>query len=285
MRGEPAVVRIVDRRHARGDTRHAADMLRRRAAGVGEDGDDHQRRDRCDAVSRRRLTRWAVGVGEQRVDRRQHGVRSACLQVRHGIADRLVLRKIRVATGLDQSHTLITGAAPISSELLRFFHGLGLEVLEGYGMSENMATTTVNRHGHARIGSVGQAVPGVDIRIADDGEILMRGAVTLAGYYKNPEAYAETVVDGWLRTGDIGVLDDEGYLRITDRKKDLIITAGGKNISPTNIENLLRSRLIANPVVIGDRRPYISALLALDTSALAAFATEHDLLGEPSHIS
>jgi long-chain acyl-CoA synthetase len=144
-------------------------------------------------------------------------------------------------------------------------------------MSENMTVTSVNRRGHARLGTVGQVIPGVELRIADDGEICMRGDVLFAGYYKDPDATAEAVVDGWLHTGDIGELDADGYLTITDRKKDLIITAGGKNVSPSNIEDELRSELIATPVVIGDRRPYLAALLTLDTSGLAAFARRHGL--------
>jgi long-chain acyl-CoA synthetase len=227
---------------------------------------------------RRRLTRWAIGVGERSVELHRRGEKSGFRhRVRHVVADRLVLRRIRVATGLDQAHTLITGAAPIAPQLLRFFHALGLQVLEGYGMSENMTVTTVNRRGHARIGTVGQALSGVELRIAEDSEILMRGDVVFAGYYKDEAATADTVIDGWLHTGDIGELDAEGYLHITDRKKDLIITAGGKNISPANIEDALRSALIANPVVIGDRRPFISALLALDLVALKTFATEHGI--------
>ena len=234
-------------------------------------------------ATRRRLARWAIGVGGRVVDRRQRDEPvNALLKMQHAIADRLVLHRIRDATGLDQAHTLITGAAPISVSLLRFFHSLGLEILEGYGMSENMSTTSVNPHGHARFGSVGKAVAGVEISIADDGEILMRGEEVFAGYFKDPVSTAETVVDGWLHTGDIGELSADGYLHITDRKKDLIITAGGKNISPSNIEDALRSSLITNPVVIGDRRPYISALLALDMSVLQAFAARHGL-GAPSH--
>ncbi|HVC05632.1 MAG TPA: long-chain fatty acid--CoA ligase [Candidatus Acidoferrales bacterium] len=230
---------------------------------------------------RRRIARWAIRVGEHAVARRQSGaVLTRPQRVRLWFADRLVLRRIRAETGLDQAHTLITGAAPISVDLLRFFHGIGLEVLEGYGMSENMTVTTLNRHGRARIGSVGQVVPGVELRIAADGEILMRGDVVFAGYYKDPAAYAETVQEGWLHTGDIGELDSDGYLRITDRKKDLIITAGGKNVSPRNIEEALRNALIANAVVIGDRRPYLAALLALDASGLQAFATEHNLAAQ-----
>jgi long-chain acyl-CoA synthetase len=228
--------------------------------------------------SRRRLARWAIAVGEQAVDRGQRGEAATAMQrLRHRVADRLVLHRIRDATGLERAHTLITGAAPISQQVLRFFHALGLEVLEGYGMSENMTVTTVNRHGHVRLGTVGQVVPGVELRIADDGEILMRGEVLFGGYYKDPAATAEAVVDGWLHTGDIGELDAEGYLRITDRKKDLIITAGGKNVAPSNIEDLLRSELIATPVVIGDRRPYIAALLTLDASGLENFARKRGL--------
>ena len=228
--------------------------------------------------ARRRLVRWAIEVGGQAVDRRQrHQPATWAQRLRGRAADRLVLRRIREQTGLDQAHTLITGAAPIAVHVLRFFHAIGLEVLEGYGMSENMTVTSVNRRGHARLGTVGQAVDGVAIRIADDGEIQMRGDVVFAGYYKDPAATAATVIDGWLHTGDIGALDADGYLSITDRKKDLIITAGGKNISPSNIEDALRSELIANPVVIGDGRPYIVALLALDASALEAFAFRHGL--------
>ena len=232
-------------------------------------------------ATRRRMARWAIGAGEDAVDRRQAGKTLTLPQrIRLGVADRLVLRRIRAETGLDQAHTLITGAAPIATHLLRFFHAIGLEVLEGYGMSENMTVTSLNRHGHARIGSVGQVVPGVEVKIAADGEILMRGDVVFPGYFKDAAAYADTVEGGWLHTGDIGDLDAEGYLRITDRKKDLIITAGGKNVSPSNIENALRNTLIANAVVIGDRRPYLSALLALDPAGLAAFAAEHSLVGE-----
>jgi long-chain acyl-CoA synthetase len=228
---------------------------------------------------RRRVARWAIAVGEAAVDRGQRGERSTGMQrLRHHLADRLVLRHIREQTGLDQAHTLITGAAPIAVRVLRFLHAVGLEVLEGYGMSENMTVTTVNRRGQARLGTVGQVVPGVELRIADDGEICMRGDVLFAGYYKDPAGTAEAVVDGWLRTGDIGELDSDGYLRITDRKKDLIITAGGKNIAPSNIEDALRSELIANPVVIGDGRPYIAALLTIDASGLQQFASRHGLL-------
>jgi long-chain acyl-CoA synthetase len=229
-------------------------------------------------ATRRRIARWAITVGEQAVDRGQRGDPPTRVQrLRHRVADHLVLQRIREQTGLDQAHTLITGAAPISVHVLRFFHALGLEILEGYGMSENMAVTTVNRRGHARLGTVGQAVTGVEVRIARDGEICMRGDVVFAGYYRDPAATAEAIVDGWLHTGDIGELDADGYLRITDRKKDLIITAGGKNVSPSNIEDALRSELIANPVVIGDRRPYIVALLTLDASALEIFASRHGL--------
>jgi long-chain acyl-CoA synthetase len=235
---------------------------------------------RIDAMpaSRRRLARWAIEAGVQVADRRQRSMAVPLrLGLRRAIADGLVLRKIRAATGLDQAHTLISGAAPVSPDLLRFFHGLGLEILEGYGMTENMSATTVNRHGCARLGTVGQAVPGVEVRLAGDGEILMRGEVLFAGYYKDEAATSEAVVDGWLHTGDVGAMDADGYLSITDRKKDLLITAGGKNISPTNIETALIGGLVANAVVIGDRRPYLCALLTLDATALGDFAAAHGL--------
>jgi long-chain acyl-CoA synthetase len=229
-------------------------------------------------TARRRLARWAISIGEQVVARRQRSLPvPMTLKARHTVADALVLRRVRRATGLDQTHTLISGAAPISPELLRFFHALGLEILEGYGMTEDMSAATVNRHGHSRIGTVGQAVPGVELRIAHDGEILTRGEVVFTGYYHDAEATAETLGGGWLHTGDVGVLDADGYLTITDRKKDLIITAGGKNISPTNIENALRGDLIANAVIIGDRHSYLSALLTIDTSALADLAARRGI--------
>ena len=224
-----------------------------------------------------RIARWALRTGARATDRRQQQrPLGLILPLRLRIADRLVLRKLRAALGLDQAVMSISGAAPISPDVLWFFHTIGVEICEGYGMTENCATTTLNHAGAARIGTVGPPLPGVEVRISGDGEILVRSDTVFAGYYKDPGATAETVVDGWLHTGDIGELTGDGLLRITDRKKELIITAGGKNISPSNIEvALMRHPLVSNAVVIGDRRPFISALLTLNTAAAEAFAKSH----------
>jgi len=225
---------------------------------------------------RGRLANWAVGVGERVVDARQQGRDpGGLLGLQHALAERLVLSRIRAATGLDQAKILASGAAPIAPGVLRLLGAVGMEVLEVYGQTEDTGATTMNRPGKSRIGTVGTPVPGLEVRIAADGEICVRGDVVFAGYYKDEAATAEAVVDGWLLTGDVGEFDADGYLRITDRKKDLIITAGGKNIAPSNIETALqRHRLIGNAVAIGDRRPYVSALLTLDMAEAELFAKE-----------
>ncbi|MBV9100657.1 MAG: long-chain fatty acid--CoA ligase [Candidatus Dormibacteraeota bacterium] len=228
-----------------------------------------------DALSapQRVLARWALRAGARAAEHGGAGEARA-----HRLADRLVLRKLRERTGLEQASILASGAAPIAADVLRFFASFGLEVLEVYGQTEDTGLTTMNRPGRSRIGTVGFPLRGNDVRIAEDGEILVRGPVVFHGYYKEDAATAETLTDHWLHTGDVGEFDADGYLRITDRKKDLIITAGGKNISPTNIEQLLQQlRLIGNAVAIGDRRPFVSALLTLDPEEAAAYAKEHGL--------
>jgi long-chain acyl-CoA synthetase len=222
---------------------------------------------------RRRLGRWAIGVGERVADHRQAGrPLPGGLSRQHALAERLVLSRVRVALGFDRARVLVSGAAPIAPDVLRFFLALGLEICEVYGLSESTGATTFNRPGHARFGTVGPPLPGIEVRIAEDGEILVRGATVFAGYHRDPAATAEVLRDGWLYTGDVGEFDAEGSLRITDRKKDLIITAGGKNISPSNIETALKNHpLIANAVVIGDRRPYLSALITVDPVEAAAY--------------
>jgi long-chain acyl-CoA synthetase len=171
-----------------------------------------------------------------------------------------------------------SGAAPIAPEILEFFYACGVPVLEGWGMTETATAATVNRLEDFRFGSVGKPLPGVEIKIADDGEILARGPNIFTGYYKNEEATNETLAGGWLHTGDIGRLDDDGFLYITGRKKDIIITAGGKNITPANLENgLKQNRWISQAVVVGDKRPYLVALITLDPEEVPAFAEEHGL--------
>ncbi|HXA29453.1 MAG TPA: long-chain fatty acid--CoA ligase [Candidatus Angelobacter sp.] len=236
---------------------------------------------------RRLLARWAIAEGRRAVDRRQTGRRLGRIRARRlALADRLVLHHIRVQVGLDQATVLITAAAPISPDVLRSLHAVGLEVSELYGMSEDVGVTSVNPIGAVRIGTVGPPLPGVDVKIAPDGEILVRCGAVFAGYYKDSAATSDVLVDGWLRTGDVGEFDDAGYLRITDRKKDLIITAGGKNVSPTNIEVALKEHpLIGNAVAIGDQRPYISALLTLDSDQAFEFAREHRLDGSLAELA
>jgi long-chain acyl-CoA synthetase len=154
---------------------------------------------------------------------------------------------------------------------MEFFHALGVPVIEGYGLTETASSATVNDPEDFRIGTVGRPVDAAEIRLADDGEILIRSDTVFAGYYKEPEATSAALTDdGWLRTGDVGEIDEEGFLRITDRKKDLIITAGGKNIAPQNLENALKaSRFVSQAIVVGDRRPYVTALLTLDDTEVA----------------
>jgi long-chain acyl-CoA synthetase len=175
----------------------------------------------------------------------------------------------------------ITGAAPIAPEILEFFYACGVPVMEGYGMTETATAAVVNQLDDFRFGSVGKPLPGQEVRIADDGEILLKGPNIFQGYYKNPEATDDALEDGWLHTGDLGSIDDDGFVYITGRKKDILITAGGKNITPANLENgLKQNRWVSQAVVVGDRRPYLAALITLDPEELPKFADEHGLSAE-----
>jgi long-chain acyl-CoA synthetase len=219
---------------------------------------------------RRTLLDWAVGVGG-RVRRleRAGSAPGPLLRGQHALADRLVLSKVRRLFG-GNLRLALTGAAPIGREVLDFFDACGVPVLEGYGLTETCAAATLNTTEALRLGTVGRALPGVDVQIADDSEVLIRGENVFTGYYRDEQATAETFTDGWLRSGDLGSIDD-GYLTITGRKKDIIITSSGKNVTPTNIEMALRDRpLISEAVVYGDRRPYLVALLTVDRDEAAA---------------
>ncbi len=177
----------------------------------------------------------------------------------------------------------MTGAAPIAQEILEFFYACGVPVMEGYGMTETSTVASANTPDEFRFGSVGQPLPGVEAKVAADGELLLRGANIFQGYYKNAEATSDTLVDGWLHTGDLGRIDDDGFIYIIGRKKDIIITAGGKNITPANLENgLKQNRWVSQAVVIGDRRPYLVALVTLDPDEVPAFAAQHGL--EPDQV-
>lgn len=221
---------------------------------------------------RRALAERAIAAGLERV-RLEMSSRPvpAGLKARTVVFDRLVFSRIRQGLGLDRLRYAVSGAAPIGAELLEFFAAIGVPILEVYGMTETTAVLTANRPGRIRIGTVGQALPGVEIAIADDGEVLARGPNIMAGYLNRADATAETIDgDGWLHTGDLGRLDEDGYLTIVGRKKELIITAGGKNLAPNNIEAQIkpRSPIIGQIAAIGDRRPYLVALVVLDGEAL-----------------
>ena len=179
-----------------------------------------------------------------------------------------------------------TGAAPIAPDILEFFYACGVPVLEGYGMTETTAVASVSTRENFRFGTVGRALPGVEIKIAEDGEVLIKGPNIFQGYYRNEEATRETIVDGWLHTGDIGELDDDGYLKITGRKKDIIITAGGKNLTPANIENdLKQSPWISQAVMHGDRRPFPVALITLDEEEIVPWAKKQGLATDLASLS
>lgn len=233
-----------------------------------------------------RLARWALDVGQRWHEYDNAG--QPCgplLGLQMNLARRLIHRKVQAALGLDQARFLSSGAAPIHPDKLRFFAGLDLPVRELYGQSEACGPSTMSFPGSTRIGSVGKALPGTELRVADDGELQVRGPHLFQGYMGSPAATAEAFEDGWLRTGDIGHIDDDGYVFITGRKKDIIITSGGKNIAPANIEAaLMEADLIEHAVVCGDNRHYLTALLTLDAQALRAIATSEGLPeGMPLH--
>jgi long-chain acyl-CoA synthetase len=215
---------------------------------------------------KRRLGRWGLGVGMRASRRRrEHGSVPPLLALQQKLADRIVFSKVKARLG-GRLRLGISGAAPLGLDVLEFFSALGILVVEGYGLTETSSSLTVNEEEDYRLGTVGRPVAGCDVKLDEDGEILTRSASVFAGYYKDPEATAAAFTeDGWFRTGDVGELDADGFLKITDRKKDLIITAGGKNIAPQNLENALKaSRFVSQAVVIGDRRPYVTALITLD---------------------
>jgi long-chain acyl-CoA synthetase len=223
---------------------------------------------------------WALGVGARASRVRREGAsvpRFLALQER--AADRLVFAKVRDRLG-GRLRVGVSGAAPLSTDVMEFFHALGVPVIEGYGLTETASSATVNELDDFRIGTVGRPVEGAEIRVAEDGEILIRSDAVFAGYYREPDATAAALTEeGWLCTGDVGQIDAEGFLRITDRKKDLIITAGGKNIAPQNLENALKtSRFVSQAIVVGDRRPYVTALVTLDETEIASSGRDRQQL-------
>lgn len=231
-----------------------------------------------------KLAAWALGMGAKAAKAQLAGRSLGGLDaVQHGLADKLVLSKVRGAIGMDQINFAASGAAAIPAEVLEFFLGLGIPVLEVWGMSETTGVSTMTTAENLKIGTVGKPIHGVEVKIADDGELLIRGPVVMEGYRGQPEKTAETIdPDGWLSTGDIATVDADGNVTIVDRKKELIISESGKNMSPTNIENAMKaaSSLIGQVVAIGEAKPYVSALVVLDPDAATARAHLHKLGAE-----
>jgi long-chain acyl-CoA synthetase len=229
------------------------------------------------------LGRFAYGqamrVGLALAEGKIQGRRPSLLQrLAFGIADFLVLDNVKRSIGLHRARGAATGAAPIAPDLIRWYLALGINMTEVYGQTENTGLATAMPRGRIKLGTVGTARPDTQVRLSPDGEILLKGPHVFLGYYGKPDKTAETVVDGWLHTGDVGTMDEEGFVRITDRMKDIIITAGGKNVTPSEIENQLKfSPYISDAVVIGDRRKFLSCLVMIDHETVAQFAQERDV--------
>jgi long-chain acyl-CoA synthetase len=194
------------------------------------------------------------------------------------LAQLMVFRKLKERLGFDRMRNAYSGAAPIAPDVLHFFQAIGVNLIEGYGQTEGSGVTTASRVGKVKFGMVGPPLPGVEVKIAEDGEILVKSPGVFKGYFRRPEATAETIKDGWLYSGDVGELDEDGYLRITDRKKDIIVTAGGKNITPQYIENKLKASLFINDaVIIGDKRKFLSCLIMIDEDNVVKYAQDNKI--------
>jgi long-chain acyl-CoA synthetase len=237
--------------------------------------------------AKRRLIDWALTVGRE-VSRLRRAGDPVPLRLRaqHRLADRLVYAKVKERLG-GRLRLAISGGAPLSPEIAEFFHAIDILLVEGYGLTECTTAASTNTHAAYRFGTVGRPLPGTEVRIAGDGELLIKSETVFQGYYKDPEATAEVLgEDGWLRSGDIAEIDEDGFIRITDRKKDIIVTAGGKNVAPQNLENDLKaSKYISQAMVVGDRRPYIAALITLDPESVPAWAAERGLADDPERLA
>jgi long-chain acyl-CoA synthetase len=226
---------------------------------------------------RRRLLDWALEVGRRASALRQQGrPLPRALAWQHRLADRLVYRKVKDRLG-GRLRLGVSGGAPLAKEIGELFHALDILIVEGWGLTECTTAASVNRPNRVRFGTVGPALPGFEVRVGEDGELLIRSETVFAGYYKDEEATREVLgADGWLRSGDVGSIDEDGFIAITDRKKDILVTAGGKNVAPQNLENALKTApLISQALVVGDRRPYVAALITVDPSVAEGLSPGH----------
>ena len=235
---------------------------------------------RADADGRGRIFDYAAKIATEYSRQSRTGSVSLPVRLQYAVFDRLVYGKLRAVFGGRCTHA-VSGGSALGERLGHFFNGIGIRVLEGYGLTETTAASTVNRPGSTRIGTVGQPFPGATVSIADDGEILIQGAHIFRGYWNNPEATSEAFGDGWFRTGDIGELDDEGFVKITGRKKEIIVTAGGKNVAPALLEDRARAHpLISQCMVVGDDRPFIAAVMTIDSDEFPRWASAHGKSGQ-----
>ncbi len=233
-----------------------------------------------DATRAKRLAYYmALKIGRKRAGLKMNFKNvPVWLEICFQLAHFAVFRKLKERLGFDRIRVAYSGAAPISPQVLYFYQSMGINLIEGYGQTEGTGVTCTSQEGRAKFGTVGTPVPGSEVKIAEDGEILVKSPGVFAGYYKNEKATAETLKDGWLYSGDVGEIDEDGYLKITDRKKDIIITAGGKNISPQYIENMLKASVYINDaVLIGDRRKFLSALIMIDEDNVVKYAQENKI--------
>ena len=236
---------------------------------------------------KRRLIDWGLPLGYE-VSRLQAAGEPIPrgLATRHRVADRLVFAKVRERLG-GRLRVPISGGAPLAKEIAEFFDAIGVRILEGYGLTECTTACASNRPERYRFGTVGPPLPGFEVRLGEDDELLVRSGTVFAGYLKDPEATAEVLSsDGWLRTGDVASIDEDGFISIVDRKKDILVTAGGKNVAPQNIENDLKhSRFVSQAIAVGDKRPFVAALITLDEAEIGKWATENGVEGDVASLS
>jgi long-chain acyl-CoA synthetase len=228
---------------------------------------------------KRTVFHWALKIGRRHAALAMDFKRiPVWLKLMYFLAHGMVFRKLKKRVGFDRIRVAYSGAAPISPEVLWFFQAIGVNLIEGYGQTEGTGITALSSSGNVKFGTVGKAVSGAEIRIADDGEILVKSPGVFKGYFQKPHATKEALKDGWLYSGDVGELDADGFLKITDRKKDIIVTAGGKNITPQYIENKLKASMYINDaVIIGDRRKYLSCLIMIDEDNVFKYAQDNKI--------